>query len=197
MADRVFSEQLHRIRDLHIDVESILQSLAALQEDNPCAGCTSVCCKEAFCRESMDSDFLRFVLGPRVDGYSVNAGWYVPGSGCRLSYGRPLVCYEYFCEKYETQDVNSIRQLSRALKTVYANALAGQHILVVDDVSRISANTLRIIHDRLEALRDRANAALRQSLNERLGVKSTSGPVDDPGVLVPGSCSESKGARLE
>lgn len=56
---RTFSEQLHRIRDIHIEVESILQSLAALQDDPPCARCTSVCCKEVMCRESIDSDFLR------------------------------------------------------------------------------------------------------------------------------------------
>jgi hypothetical protein len=132
MADRVFSEQLHRIRDVHIDVESILQSLAALQDDKPCASCTSVCCKEVMCRESMDSDFLRFLLGPLVDRYSVDAGWYVLGSGCRLSYGRPLVCYEFFCEKFEAQDWTRPRQLSRALKTLYANAFAGQHMLMVE-----------------------------------------------------------------
>lgn len=174
MAGRVFSEQLYRIREVHIDVESILQSLAALQDDIPCASCTNVCCKEVLCRESVDSDFLRFVLGSRVDDYSVSDGWYVSGSGCRLGYGRPLVCYEYFCEKFDVQEVGSIRQLSRALKTVYSHAFAGQHILAVEDISRISANRLRIIHDRLEALRDRANAALRLSLSERLGVKSTS-----------------------
>lgn len=185
-AGRAFGEQLHRIRDLHIDVESILHSLAALLDENPCASCTSVCCKEVFCRESMESDFLRFVLGPRVDAYSADAGWYVPGSGCRLSYGRPLVCYEYFCAKYETQDVSAIRELSRALKTVYANAFAGQHILAVEDVSRISANKLRIIHDRLEALRDLANAALRLSLGKQLGRPSSSGPADRPGKGISG-----------
>ena len=100
---RAFSEQLYRIREVHIEVEAILQSLAALQDDIPCARCTSVCCREVMCRESVDSDFLRFVLGPRVDDYGVNDGWYVPGSGCRLGYGRPLVCYEFFCEKFDAQ----------------------------------------------------------------------------------------------
>jgi hypothetical protein len=175
---RTFSEQLYRIRDLHIEVESILQSLAALHDDNPCASCTNVCCKEVMCRESMDSDFLRFLLGPLVEGYSVDAGWYVPGSGCRLSYGRPLVCYEFFCEKFEAQDWTQPRQLSRALKTLYANAFAGQHMLVVNDISRITAHKLYIIHDRLENLRDMANAALRRSLSEKLGIPSTSSPVD-------------------
>ncbi len=170
---RVFSEQLHRIRDVHIEVESILQSLAALKEEQPCARCTSVCCKEVMCRESLDSDFLRFLLGPRAEAYSADAGWYVPGSGCRLSYGRPLVCYEYFCEKFEDQNRSQLRQLSRALKTLYANAFAGQHMLVVEDIGRITAHKLNIIYDRLEKLRVMANEALRRSLSEKLGMQST------------------------
>lgn len=171
--DRTFSEQLYRIRDVHLEVESILQSLAALQDDNPCARCTSVCCKEVMCRESLESDFLRFLLGPLVDGYRVDAGWYVPGSGCRLGYGRPLVCYEFFCEKFEAQDWTHPRQLSRALKALYANAFAGQHMLVVEDISRITAHRLNIIHARLENLRETANAALRRSLGEKLGMHSS------------------------
>lgn len=173
---RVFSEQLHRIRDVHIEVESILQSLAALKEDQPCARCTSVCCKEVMCRESLDSDFLRFLLGPRTEAYSADSGWYVPGSGCRLSYGRPLVCYEFFCEKFEAQDWSQPKQLSRAFKKLYANAFAGQHMLVVEDIGRISANKLNRIHARLEKLRDMANEALRSSLSEKLGMQSTGNP---------------------
>ena len=184
---RAFSEQLHRIREVHIEVESILQSLAALQEASPCVRCTNVCCKEAFCRESLDSDFLRFLLGPRVEGYNVDAGWYVPGSGCRLGYGRPLVCYEYFCEKFDTQDWTRLRQLSRAFKTLYAHAFAGQHMLVVKDIGRITTHRLDIIHARLETLKERANAELRRSLSEKLGGHATRSPVDPPGFPDPGS----------
>jgi len=175
---RTFSEQLHRIRDIHIEVESILQSLAALQDDPPCARCTSVCCKEVMCRESIDSDFLRFLLGSRIDDYSLNTGWHVPGAGCRLSHGRPLVCYEFFCEQFDAQDWTQLKQLSRAFKTLYANAFAGQHMLVVDDIGRITANKLVVMYGKLEALRDRANQALRQSLGEKLGAPSTSCQVD-------------------
>lgn len=169
---RAFSERLYRIREIHIEVESILQSLAALQDDNPCARCTDVCCKEVMCRESLDSDFLRFLLGSRVEDYRADAGWYVPGSGCRLGYGRPLVCYEYLCEKFDAQDGAQLKPLSRAFKTLYANAFAGQHILVVEDIGRITAHKLNVIHARLEDLRERANAALRRSLGEILGIKS-------------------------
>lgn len=173
---RVFSEQLYRIREVHVEVEAILQSLAALLDDVPCARCTSVCCREVMCRESVDSDFLRFVLDPRVDDYEVNDGWHVPGSGCRLGYGRPLVCYEYFCERFDAQDAAQLRQLSRAFKMLYANAFAGQHVLVVEDISRITANRLNHIHARLENLRERANAALRRSLAEKLGMPSAGSP---------------------
>ena len=169
----MFSEQLYRIRDIHIEVESILQSLAALQDANPCARCASVCCKEAMCRESVNSDFLQFVLGPVAAGYRADAGWYVPGSGCRLSYGRPLVCYEFYCESFDAQDWAQPRQLSRELKTLYANVFAGQHMLVVDDISRITPHRLDIIHARLESLRERANAALRQALGKKLGLQAT------------------------
>lgn len=170
LTGRTFSAKLYRIRDVHIEVASILQSLSALQNENPCASCANVCCKELLCRESVDSDFLRFVLDARADDYSARDGWYVPGSGCRLSFGRPLVCYEFFCEQFDPQAVSTIRQLSRAFKSVYARALAGQHILVVDDISTISDTRLTIIFDRLEQLKAQANAALRQSLGERLGM---------------------------
>ncbi|MBI3432433.1 MAG: hypothetical protein HY018_09515 [Hydrogenophilales bacterium] len=178
---KAFSEQLYRIREIHIEVEAILQSLAALQDDVPCARCTSVCCREVMCRESVDSDFLRFVLGPRVEDYEVNDGWHVPGSGCRLGYGRPLVCYEFFCERFDAQDAAQLRQLSRAFKTLYADVFAGRHMLAVADIRRITANKLDRIHNRLETLRERANAALRRSLGEKLGLQATSRPVDPPG----------------
>lgn len=172
MSGRVFSEELHQIREVHIETESILQSLAALQNDVPCASCANVCCKEILCRESIESDFLRFVLGARVDDYSLSDGWYMPGSGCRLSFGRPLVCYEFFCEQFDTQEMGSLKQLSRAFKTVYSNVFAGQHILVVDDISRISKNKLRVVLGRLEVLRDQANRALRAALLRQLAMQT-------------------------
>jgi hypothetical protein len=174
--DRAFSAQLHRIRDMHIEVESILQSLAALQGDSPCASCASVCCREAMCRESIDSDFLRFLLGPLAEGYGAEAGWHVPGSGCRLGHGRPLVCYEFFCEKFEGQEWARLKQFSRTFKTLYAQAKAGQHVLVVDDIGGITEHKLGILYGRLEELRNRASEALRQSLGEKLGMRPTGDP---------------------
>jgi hypothetical protein len=177
---RAFSEQLFRIREVHIEVESILQSLAALLDDNPCARCTRVCCREEMCRESVDSDFLRFLRDPRGEAYDADAGWHVPGSGCRLSFGRPLVCYEYFCERFDAEDASQLRQLSRALKALYANAYAGRHMLVVEDISRVTANRLHRMLGHLENLREQANAALRRSLGEKLGMQSAGSPVDSP-----------------
>ena len=177
---RTFSEQLYQIRDLHIEVESILQSLTALQDNIPCASCSSVCCREVMCRESVDSDFLRFVLGSQVESYRADAGWYMPGSGCQLGFGRPLVCYEFFCEKFDSRGWAEPRQLSRSFKTLYALVFAGQHMLVVDDISQITAHKLSRIHARLEALRDRASTVLRHALGEKLGGQSGGGPFNQP-----------------
>lgn len=187
MAGRVFSEELHQIREVHIEMESILQSLAALQNDAPCARCANVCCKEVLCRESIESDFLRFVLGTRVDDFSLSDGWYVPGSGCRLSFGRPLVCYEFFCERFDMREVGTLKQLSRAFKTVYSNVFAGQHILVVDDISRISKNKLRVVLGRLEGLRDQANSALREALLRQLAKQSSRSEVNNPSAAGKGT----------
>jgi len=96
MTGRALDDWLHRIRALHIEVEAILQSLAASLDDNPCARCTRVCCREVFCRESVESDFLRFVLGPRVEAYDENAGWFMPGAGCRLSSAGPWCAMNTF-----------------------------------------------------------------------------------------------------
>jgi hypothetical protein len=41
-------------------------------------------------------------------------------------------------------------------------------MLAVEDISRVTAHKLDIIHGRLENLREMANAALRRSLSERL-----------------------------
>ena len=186
MAERIFSEQLYRIREVHIEVETLLQSLAALQGKNPCASCANVCCKEPLCRESIDSDFLRFVLGTRIRDYSATDGWYVPGSGCRLEYGRPLVCYEYFCARFDEQEVDTLKQLSRALKTTYRNVYAGRHMLVVDDITRISATRLRILLDRLENLRTLAQTALRHAHKQQSGTHADGHPVRMHGTSVPG-----------
>ena len=119
------------------------------------------------CRESVDSDFLRFLLGPQAEAYCADTGWYQPGSGCRLDYGRPLVCYEFFCEQFGAPGWNELKQLSRDFKTLYAHVYAGQHMLVVDDIGKITPHKLKLIQTRLEALRERANGALRDALGAR------------------------------
>jgi hypothetical protein len=122
------------------------------------------------CRESIDSDFLRFLLGSRVDDYNARDGWYVPGSGCRLGHGRPLVCYEFFCASFGAHDWNRLKQLSRAFKRIYAGAYAGQHMLVVEDIGKITEHRLGVILGRLEKLRDLANVAVREALTASFGM---------------------------
>ena len=61
------------------------------------------------------------------------------------------------------------------VQTLYADVFAGQHMLVVEDIGRITASKLDRIHARLESLREMANAALRQALCGKLGLQPAAG----------------------
>ncbi|GHC08702.1 hypothetical protein [Cerasicoccus arenae] len=160
---------LEKIRALHIEIERQLQHIGQVNAQPHCAVCTSVCCKESFCRESVDSAFLRFILGQRADEYDDATGWFTPGQGCQLDHGRPLVCYEYFCNKFSTAELSqSHASIARELRAIYANAHQGQHMLIIDDLSVITQPRLQRIADALQALRDRlanspGQAAVEQS----------------------------------
>ena len=172
MAGEALSEYLDQIRDAHIEIETLLQSLLGNFEDIPCKTCRDVCCNETICRESVDSDFLRFISGPQLNHYCGNLGWFEPGLGCQLKHGRPIVCYEYFCEKFQNQEHKQLQMLSRELKHVYAKAFAGQHVLEVNDIQTISVNKLKAILGRLQKLRDDADEALRQQTRALLANKN-------------------------
>lgn len=64
-----------------------------------CEGCSSPCCREDICRETLESLWLRTVWTSNqvdVSSYDDARGWLTVG-GCALKAGRPPVCYEFFC----------------------------------------------------------------------------------------------------
>ena len=158
MADGEVTRLLAAIRDRHIEIEALLQALGRQQAAPICATCTAICCREAMCRESLDSDFLRHILGRRQEDYDAQQGWLEPGRGCRLTYGRPLVCYEFFCERFDAAGVSGLHRLARRFKTLYARVQGGRHMLEIDDIQRIPpARLARVLAD-LEQLAGEAAA---------------------------------------
>jgi hypothetical protein len=138
MRSRVFNQDLRLIRESHREIERILQKLATSSIASQCGQCASICCREKFCRESLDSDFLNFIRTDNADGYLPDSGWYSPATGCRLKLGRPLVCYEYFCSALTGEKTDELKTLSRRFKRIYDRVLGGRHMLVIDDITDIS-----------------------------------------------------------
>ncbi len=147
---------LEQIRALHIEIEQQLQHIGQVTEQPHCATCTTVCCQEHICRESVESPFLRFILGNRAEDYDQENGWFAPGKGCQLEYGRPMLCYVYFCLKFSAAELaRSHESVAREFRAIYVKTWRGRHMLTIDDLSEIPVPRLQRIVDDLTALRDR------------------------------------------
>jgi len=155
---------LVKIRDKHILIENLLQQIGNRFSQSGCASCAKVCCEEGICRETVNSDFLRYILGEKIKDYDNQTGWFKQGKGCSLSYGRPFVCYEYFCSKFDgTNGVVDLQQLARLFRQCYSKELGNRHILTVDDIQQIAVNKLAKILGNLEQLVALTNERLRGS----------------------------------
>jgi len=156
MSEKEYVEKLNRIKTTHIRIEKILQTEASKVSMDICSTCTSPCCKIDFCKESVESKFLRFVLGEKVKLYSKNSGW-MTSSGCSLPYGRSLLCYEFFCDRFnDSRSVDSLKLFSRTLKMIYAKTSKNQHMLVLKDLRHITAFRLDKLVKDLEKLEQQA-----------------------------------------
>lgn len=153
---------LDRIRDKHILIENLLQQIGKRVSQTGCASCAKVCCEEVICRETVDSDFLRYILRDKIKEYDKREGWFRQGKGCSLTYGRPFVCYEYFCSKFNgTNGVVELQHLAKLFRQCYSRELGSRHILAVDDIQKIAVNKLARILGNLEQFYSLANEALQ------------------------------------
>jgi hypothetical protein len=140
---------LNSIKSVHIRLEKILQMVAANISSKECAECTDICCKKKFCQESMDSAFLRFILDKQANLYSKTDGWLTADQGCSTPFGRPPVCYEFFCSKFKNDKyINDLKYFSGLFKRIYNKAQGNQHMVVVKNLETITNYRLgKIISD--------------------------------------------------
>ncbi len=73
--------------------------------------------------------------------YDFQNGWISP-SGCRLVYGRPLVCYEFFCEDIKKshlfQAIN-LKKMVNDFASVGNRARGNTHLICIDNLEIISS----------------------------------------------------------
>lgn len=111
-----------------------------------CCVCTRVCCREEFCRETVESPFLcllREKFSPSK-GYSSEIGW-LTKTGCALSIGRAPVCYHFFCNDIRISqpspiDCYILEVLAALINHIGKNALGRRHLVEIidgDDLYRV------------------------------------------------------------
>jgi hypothetical protein len=148
----------------YIRLEKLAQAAGKQACTSACSQCRKVCCREIFCHESRDSAWLVLVRQQSESAalrYDTRKGW-LAKNGCRLSAGRPPVCYEFFCSALLANPTNAAipraRTLAKILSGVGARIHGGQHLVTLD------AENLRLERVRLR-LAAQLSAALAKAQN--------------------------------
>jgi hypothetical protein len=146
--------QLSPLFDRYIALEQQIQQMINLISGKFCAQCSSPCCEECFCKESIESPFLLELVKKQKIAYHVKEGW-MSSSGCRLKYGRPLVCYDFFCDAIAgspTFQATDIQEIVREFLSIGNNALGSTHLVCINDLESISQKKIDKMLRRIESL---------------------------------------------
>jgi hypothetical protein len=121
-----------------------------------CSACQHVCCRSDFCRETLDSAFLRRVrrVNRPAISYSPVSGW-LTSTGCALRCGRPPVCYQYLCSPILQSQPSPahryvIRVFAQLIPHVGKNALGSCHLVEIMDSRRLERINVVRLERRLE-----------------------------------------------
>ena len=105
-----------------------------------CGMCTACCCRADICEEATQSAFLSLLLkkqGLSKDKMDEKYGW-LDLHGCSLDYGRPPVCYSYYCDELlerlpDDEARLSAKILGNLIFHIGRNALGGWHLVEIMD----------------------------------------------------------------
>ncbi len=122
---------------------AVRQQIAAICMPH-CSLCQRVCCGVEYCRENIDSPFLRIIGAQnRLENtFCAKRGWLTP-AGCGLPNGRPPVCYQFNCDKIMDalpDDLSRylIRVLSNLIPHIGKRALGNRHLVEIMDPARLN-----------------------------------------------------------
>ncbi|MCF7849021.1 MAG: hypothetical protein K9M45_09240 [Kiritimatiellales bacterium] len=124
---------------------------------NMCGMCTACCCRADICEEACDSAFLQLLLkrqGFTEFDFDDHYGW-LETAGCRLEYGRPPVCYEYFCDELiEAMPDDHFRETMRRagllIDDIGRNALGDIHLTEIRNPTDLEQVSVERLFQRLE-----------------------------------------------
>lgn len=138
----------------YLSLEKEIQKRTKQISEHFCKECPSKCCKEEMCRESIESKFLYILIKKQNVDYDRQKGWIGP-SGCRLNYGRPLVCYEFFCERILRNNnfrASNIQQIIKEFISIGNRAYGNTHLICIDNLKTISIRKIAKINGEIKRL---------------------------------------------
>ena len=138
------------------ELEQILKEYAAFESEvrffsselwfQWCSNCREICCKAIYCRETYESPFLFLLIKKHSHQvfYDTQQDW-LSEAGCKLSVGRPPVCYEFLCGNIlDAQQTGMHRYamivLAKLISHIGKRALGSRHLIEVmdpDDLKKI------------------------------------------------------------
>lgn len=126
----------------YIELERALQQLMTQLFNETCGMCTACCCRPDICEEAAESAFLSMLLEEQelmADRMDDRYGW-LDLHGCSLEYGRPPVCYGYFCDELlaglPDEDARyAARTLGRLIHHIGKDALGTRHLVEIRDAT--------------------------------------------------------------
>jgi hypothetical protein len=142
---------IDEIIDCYIALEKELQKLIHQVIDPFCSKCRGACCKAEICKETIESSFLENLIKKQQIQYDNRSGW-LGASGCRLEFGRPLVCYEFFCEdvlKNAVFKASHVQAIINDFVSIGKNAHGSMHLVCVENLDCLSSTKIKKIYDNI------------------------------------------------
>ncbi|MDF7808944.1 hypothetical protein P4E94_15970 [Pontiellaceae bacterium B12219] len=144
---------LTRYSELEYSVSTLMSQLFS----GICGSCTACCCRADICEEATESAFLSLLLekqGLGREQMDDRYGW-LDLHGCTLEYGRPPVCYAYYCDQLlarlpDEEAQFSAKVLGKLIQHIGENALGGWHLVEIMDRSDLAKLNYPELFQRLE-----------------------------------------------
>lgn len=145
-------DTLAKLVDEYAVLENEIREMMVHLFSETCGMCTACCCRADICEEAAESAFLSLLLekqGLSEQDMDDRFGW-LDLHGCTLSFGRPPVCYSFFCDElmdrlHDSEVRFAAGVLGKLIHHIGQRALGGWHLVEImdrEDLQRINFDRL-------------------------------------------------------
>jgi len=174
----ISSPAKHLINDIlkpYAELERSVRSLMTELFSETCGMCTACCCRADICEEATGSAFLSLLLEQQelsADDMDDRFGW-IDLHGCSLEYGRPPICYIYFCDellaRLPDDDSRHVAEtLGRLMNHIGQNAIGEWHLVEIMDAKDLEKVDPAPLSRRMEEARSAFDVIEKYILSGRL-----------------------------